>query len=176
MCTSWVKGVAREYSLTNHTGPPVLWSPIRLAHCLNYSQSKTIKSNYDQLWIIRMPRRLIAQRDGAVSCHFQETVTPIVFFFSPLVTPSLSKKECWIFSKDACGFNWLWWQQSNLKIWATQNCISLLLACPSAFSPPSLPYYGGSHWKPKHWGSEMNDHRSVVCCYRCQFKMAFLAA
>lgn len=81
MCTSWVNTGAREYSLTNHTGPPVLWSQIRLARRPNYSQSKPIKYNYEQLWIIRMPRRLIAQRDGAAGCHFQETVTLIASSF-----------------------------------------------------------------------------------------------
>lgn len=81
MCTSWVSGGAREYSLTNHTGPLVLSSPIRLARRPNYSQSKPIKSNYDQLWVIRMPRRLIAHRDGAAGCHFHETVTAIVFLY-----------------------------------------------------------------------------------------------
>lgn len=112
MCASWVSGGAREYSLTNHTGPPVLWSRIRLAHRPNYSQSKPIKSNYDQSWIIRMPRRLIAQRDGAAGCHFQETVTLIVFFFFSLrsLTPSLSKTQCCIFSKDAC------WLQKDCTI------------------------------------------------------------
>lgn len=73
--------------------PPVLWSPIRLGHWPNYSQSQAIKSNYNQLWVIWMPRRLIAPRDVAVSCHFQETGTLIRAFFC-LAGPTLSMYKC----------------------------------------------------------------------------------
>lgn len=155
MCTSWVKGATREYSLTNHTGPPVLWSPIRLAHCLNYSQSKTIKSNYDQLWIIRMPGRLIAQRDGAASCHFQEAVTLIVPPQSLYLCPSMNAgwfQRMPVASTDFDDKDVSEWKKKKKKKDERSNFISLLLACPSAFSPPSLSNYGGSHWKVRTLG------------------------
>lgn len=126
MCTSRVSRGAREYSLTNHTGPPALWSHIRLAHRLNYSQSEPIKSNYDQLWIIRMPRRLIAQRDGAASCHFQETVILIVFFPLWSLTSSLSKSQdaCWL-QKDSA----ITRQRKNINNTATSLFCSLAHLC-----------------------------------------------
>lgn len=93
MCTSWVSRGSREYSLWNHTGLPALWSSIRLALRPNYSQSQPIKSNYGQLWIIRMPQRLIARWDGAVGCHFQKTVTGLSLHLCP--------NQWWIFSLPA---------------------------------------------------------------------------
>lgn len=95
MCTYWVSEGAREYSLWNHTGPPALWSLIRLVHWPNYSQSQPIKANYGQLCIIRMPWRLIAQRDGAWGCHFWKNC------HWPF-TPSQSKSLCWVISEEAC--------------------------------------------------------------------------
>lgn len=172
MCTSWVREGAREYSLSNHTGPPVLWSRIRLAHWPNYSQSKPIKSNYDQLWIIRMPRRLIARQDGAVGCHFQKTVT-LIFFSLWSFTPSLSKSQCWIFQRNA------FWLQKDVTISResknTNNAgLGLSAACPSP--PSALLNYGGSHRKVKHCRTEMDGRRSVLCGDRCQSKMVFRAA
>lgn len=175
MCTSWVKGATREYSLTNHTGPPVLWSPIRLAHCLNYSQSKTIKSNYDQLWTIRMPRRLIAQRDGAASCHFQEAVTLIVPPQSLDLCPSMNAgwfQRMPVASTDF-GDKRVNGEKKKKKINA-ETASPFCLLVRSLLHHFQITEVPTGKWK--HWGSQMNDRLSAVCSCCCQLKTFFLAA
>ena len=102
-------------SNTPHQGPQVLWSQIRLAPWPNYSQSEPIKANYCQLWPIKMPRRLIAGRDGAAVCHIEETVTLIaciiIFLLLHWLTLSLYMTQHRNILRDAC------WLKKRIDVW-----------------------------------------------------------
>lgn len=162
MWTSWFSEGATEYSLANHTGPPVLWSRIRLAYRPNYSQSKPIKSNYNQLWIIRMPQRLIVQQDGAAACHFQKTVTLIFFFFGlPLhLCPKHSAGFFFFFSKNADRLQKHFTITRGVLKYKVHGTTFLICLLAHLHSLPSLLLnYWGSHWKLKHW----NEWPHVLC-------------